>query len=393
MQSNLTGRIYYFDNARGIASILGVFYHVALIFSYPWKVNVDPEHFQKATIFFVQYLNIARMPLFLFISGFFALYSLKKYHKRIFVKRRFRRLFIPLVFGILLLLPVQKLILTGDLSIKEYFKLIYPGQYAWSLSHLWFLYHVFVFSLLLIPLFYVPPRVSKTIKMAVIFLNRNVILCILFWSALMFLGYKAGKEMETIIVSANDLFHFRQMGINLPVFLFGAYTFNSLNLVSKSCLTGKKKEILISAILYLLLVGIFQFLPPLKDLGWLLYSVMTFSLTVLWLNLIYRFLNFTNRYLKFISDASYAFYILHHPVVLLLGVMYVRLGRTSWLMLDFFLLIFLAIIITYLLYYILVFRSRLGSFIITGYIDPRDRKLPGELKVRIIRRISKRSGK
>jgi peptidoglycan/LPS O-acetylase OafA/YrhL len=390
MHSISNGRLYYFDNARGIASILGAFYHVALIFSFPWLVNIDPEYFLEETTFFIQYLNVARMPLFLFISGFFAMYSLNKYKKRIFVKRRFRRLFIPLLFGVLVILPLQFLILNGHINLKEFFGLIYPAKFTWSLSHLWFLYHVFVFSLLLIVLFYLPPGIKSMIDKALRFFNRNVFFIILFWSGLMFLGYKTGKEMEALIVSANDLFHFRTMGINLPVFLFGAYTFYFLDYVSERAISGRKKEIIVSTLFYVAFVVIFHLFPALNDLGWFLYSVMTFSLTLLWLNLIYRFLNYTNRYLGFISDASYAFYILHHPVIIFLGVLYVKLQRTSWLLLDYFILCFLSVALTYLLYYILVYKSRLGSFLVTGYLNEEDRKLPGRLKLKIYKRLRKR---
>lgn len=389
MQSTTNGRLYYFDNARGIASILGAFYHVAMIFSHPWEVNIDPQYFLEGTTFFIKYINVARMPLFLFISGFFAMYSLHKYKKRIFVIRRFRRLFIPLIFGVFVILPLQYLILNGHINYTQFFDLIFPAQYTWSLSHLWFLYHIFVFSLLLILLLYIPVKLKFLIEKVLYFFDRNVFLVILFWSGFMFLGYKAGKELESFVVSTNDLFDFRKMGINLPVFLFGAYTFYFLKYVSERGLTGKKREIIISTSIYVIFVVVFQLFPTLNDLGWLLYSVMTFSLTVLLLNLIYRFLNFTNRYLSFISDASYSFYILHHPVIIFLGVFYVKLQRTSWLWLDYFALCFLAISITYLLYYILVYRSRLGSFLITGYLNEEDRKLPGKLKLKILARLRK----
>lgn len=222
------------------------------------------------------------------------------------------------------------------------------------------------------------------------FFNRNVFLIILFWSGFMFLGYKAGKEMERLIISANDLFHFRNLGINLPVFLFGAYTFYYLGYISERGITGKKREIFVSTLIYVLFVMIFHIFPELNDIGWFLYSVMTFSLTLLWLNLIHRFLNYTNPHLSFISDASYAFYILHHPVIILLGVIYVQLQRTTWLLLDYFVLCFLSIALTYLLYYILVYKSRLGSFLVTGYLKEKDRKLLGNLKLKVYNRLTRR---
>ncbi len=381
-------RLFYFDNARGIASILGVFYHVALIFSYPWHVNIDPENFLPATEFFIEYLNVARMPLFLFISGFFAMYSLKKYRERKFLRRRIQRILVPLITGILIIVPLQQFIEEPNISLGQYLDIIFPFDDDFHLSHLWFLYHIYLFSLVLIVFYYLPSYFKKIIKRMISLLNRNVILAIGFWSLLMIVGHFAGRTVDWIISSDNDLLRLSKMGRNIPVFLFGAYTFLNMENMGKNCLTGKWKEIIFSGAIYTGIVILFQLIEPSLNLKWVLYLLMTFSLTVLWLNLIYKFLNFTNPLLRFISDASYAFYILHHPVIIILGMLYLKIGSSSILLIDYFILCFISILVTYFIYYFLVMKNRVGNFLITGFLKQEDKIRVDRLWRRNLRRKS-----
>jgi peptidoglycan/LPS O-acetylase OafA/YrhL len=301
------------------------------------------------------------------------MYSLKKYRERKFLRRRFQRILIPLIFGILIIVPLQEFVTGKSFSILKYTEAIFPLGDHFSLSHLWFLYHIYIFSLLLILIKYIPGIFKKPLNRLLLFMNNNIIFTILFWSLFMVTGHIAGSHIDWAINSNNDLLRLGMMGRNLPVFLFGAYTFLNLKNVSSNSLTSKWREITLSGIVYSSIVIIFQFIEPSENLMWTLYLFMSFSLTVFWLNLIYRFLNFTNPTFRFISNASYAFYILHHPVIIILGIFYIRLGRTSNLLIDYFVLCFIAIAITYTVYYFLVLRNSVGNFLITGYLKKEDK--------------------
>ena len=100
------------------------------------------------------------MPLLMLVAGTSTWYALERRSVRRFVRDRFTRVLIPLVAGTLLLSPVQVWMerrfrgqFAGSLLdfYPHFFDGIYPrGNFSWH--HLWFLAHLFVYSLLALPL-------------------------------------------------------------------------------------------------------------------------------------------------------------------------------------------------------------------------------------------------
>jgi hypothetical protein len=99
------------------------------------------------------------MPLLLFISGAGTYMALGSRTPRQFAGERFRRLFIPLLFGMLVIVPPQIYFerigqFTGYWNFyKTVFEFKpYPEGGSLSWHHLWFILYLFVFSLIAIPL-------------------------------------------------------------------------------------------------------------------------------------------------------------------------------------------------------------------------------------------------
>src|SRR5688500_7202306 len=102
------------------------------------------------------------MPLFMLLAGESAYYSLRKRGRRSFVMERVRHLLVPLLIGILVLVPPQVYLerrLSGAFGgslvafYPHFFEGVYPrGNLAWH--HLWFLGYLFVFGLAGLPLFH-----------------------------------------------------------------------------------------------------------------------------------------------------------------------------------------------------------------------------------------------
>ena len=100
------------------------------------------------------------MPLLMLVAGTSTWHALQRRSIRRFVRERFTRVLVPLVVGILLLVPVQVWMerrfrgqFSGSLLAfyPHFFQGIYPrGNFSWH--HLWFLAHLFVYSLLALPL-------------------------------------------------------------------------------------------------------------------------------------------------------------------------------------------------------------------------------------------------
>ncbi|MDR1781160.1 MAG: acyltransferase family protein [Tannerella sp.] len=155
-------RRYDIDSLRVLVFCLLIFYHVGMFFV-PWgfhlKNNVTYEWLTLPMLF----LNQWRLPLLFLISGIGTRYALSKRSARQFLSERFFRLFIPLVFGMLFIIPPQiyvERLANGQFSgnYLDYWTSqafaggAYPeGNVSWH--HLWFLNYLFNFSLLLTPVF------------------------------------------------------------------------------------------------------------------------------------------------------------------------------------------------------------------------------------------------
>jgi hypothetical protein len=103
-------------------------------------------------------LHFCRMPLLLFISGAGTYMALGKRTARQFVGERFKRLFIPLVFGMFIVVPPQMYYeyISRFSSYWDFYKTVfefqpYPeGSFSWH--HLWFILYLFIYSLTTLPL-------------------------------------------------------------------------------------------------------------------------------------------------------------------------------------------------------------------------------------------------
>lgn len=160
-QPEAARRLIYVDWLRVLA-VVGVFViHLCSPFD-PW----DEWHITNA-----QRIRLAGevivlmapwiMPLFMLLAGVSAWYSLARRENTTYLRERVIRLLVPLVVGTLLLVPPQVYLerrFRGQFGgsfwafYPHFFDGIYPrGNLSWH--HLWFLAHLFGYSLLTLPLF------------------------------------------------------------------------------------------------------------------------------------------------------------------------------------------------------------------------------------------------
>ncbi len=156
-------RKHFVDNLRWIAVMGLVPYHTIMLYNtfesfYVWVRGVPALN----TVLFVIYPWY--MPLLFALAGMSARYSLARRSGAAFVKERLKKLLLPLVLGILLIIPAQT-------YIAEVYHNGYTGgyfaQYAlfftkptdltgyaggFTPGHLWFLAYLFIISLLALPL-------------------------------------------------------------------------------------------------------------------------------------------------------------------------------------------------------------------------------------------------
>jgi hypothetical protein len=98
-------RLYFLDWLRVLAFGLLVFYHSGLIFV-DWGFHIRNNSVTDILKPPLLFLNQWRLLLLFFVSGAGTFFALGKRTGSVFVKERFVRLFIPLIFGILIIIPL-----------------------------------------------------------------------------------------------------------------------------------------------------------------------------------------------------------------------------------------------------------------------------------------------
>src|SRR6187551_1042544 len=151
---SLKTRIYFLDWLRVLAFSLLVFYHTGLIFV-DWGFHIQNDHFSEWLKLPMLFVNQWRLPLLFFVSGAGIYFALGTRSAGVFAKERLLRIFIPLVFGMFVVIPPQVYYewlhhetFTG--SYLDFYPL-YFSNITWN--HLWFLTYLFVYSLVALPLF------------------------------------------------------------------------------------------------------------------------------------------------------------------------------------------------------------------------------------------------
>jgi peptidoglycan/LPS O-acetylase OafA/YrhL len=158
MQPN---RQAYLDWLR-ILAIFGVlFFHSAMPFVAEWDWHIKNKETSNLMMEMNFFLGRFRMPLLFFISGAVAFYMLQKRTSAQFIGLRFRRLLIPLVFGMLTIVPLQVYMERLNQGFEGNFFEFYPtifstgpypeGNMSWH--HLWFIAYLFVYDVILAPVF------------------------------------------------------------------------------------------------------------------------------------------------------------------------------------------------------------------------------------------------
>ncbi len=145
--SNVRIRRYDIDALRVIAIGLLLIYHTAIGFQ-GWGTMIGfitNDTSLPALWSVMAIINIWRIPLLFFVSGMGVYFALQnRTWKQLFMERG-RRIFIPFIFGSVVIVPIHIFILQSYYSLKPTY-LPNPG-------HLWFLGNIFLYVILLFPIF------------------------------------------------------------------------------------------------------------------------------------------------------------------------------------------------------------------------------------------------
>ncbi len=143
-----TERRYDIDWLRVIAIGLLLIYHIAIVFQ-PWALFIGfikSDESLEALWKPMTMLNVWRIPFLFFVSGMGLYFAMRKRNWKQLLLERTKRILLPFAFGIVAITPLHMYI------FQKYYHMplgYYPHQ-----GHLWFLGNIFVYVLLLLPVFY-----------------------------------------------------------------------------------------------------------------------------------------------------------------------------------------------------------------------------------------------
>ena len=141
-------RRYDVDWLRTLALGLLIIYHVAITFQ-PWApsigfiVNDKPLEWVWTTMGMI---NVWRIPILFLISGMGVCFAMQRRNWQELLQDRTLRILLPFAFGFFFITPISAFFVNYYYGVNDY--------YEAHAGHLWFLANLFVYVLVLMPVFY-----------------------------------------------------------------------------------------------------------------------------------------------------------------------------------------------------------------------------------------------
>lgn len=324
---NVQDRRYDIDWLRIFAMIVILLFHCARFFNNEdWHVKNNQLSFGISV--FVGIIAQWIMPLFFVLSAMSTFYSLCYRKDKQYIGERFKRLVIPLVFGTFVLIPPQVYIervthsqFVGSFIefFPHYFDGLYGfgGNFAWMGLHLWYLGFLFIFSLLMLPVFrYLRSKaIQDFIYRVAVFFRKP--------GAVFLLAIPIGI-IESLINLQPEVIGRRDFGgwsplVYLVFFVIGYLVASDTQFkesIENHRIPAAAMGMITTAVGFFLINSeysyrtyLFAFLRAFNSWFWLV-AILGFG---------GKHLFFNNALLKYANEAVLPFYILHQTVIVMLG--------------------------------------------------------------------------
>lgn len=378
-----SGKSRHHDNDwLTVGAMLTVFlFHCARFFNQEdW--HVKNNQLSDGMSLFVAIVVQWIMPLFFVLSGTSSFYSLASRDSGAYLQDRFRRLVIPLIFGMfVVLVPVQVWIERSSHGqfqgsflefYPHYFNGLYPlwGNFAWMGLHLWYLEVLFAFTLLTLPLFLYLKKAEarELLSRAAAFFSKgaNIFLLAVPLLIVELLVDLQPKGIGARVFGGWSLFSY------LVIFPTGFLIASDARYTA--ALERLRYVSLVLGLLTTSLIASFHFhIAPTGDWTYATEVFVRSFNSWFWLAAILGFgstyLNFENAFLKYAREAVLPFYVLHQTVIVIIG-----FNIAHWeagVMVKYLLLATVSFAIIVILYHLLIQRINILRFLFGMKVNRR----------------------
>jgi glucan biosynthesis protein C len=325
-------RLYFLDWLRVLAMLGIFFFHNSRFYD-----SFSDWHIKNATTnigatAFVGFASLWIMPLFFLIAGAGTCLAMKTRNPGQYVLERTTRLLVPLIFGMLVIVVPQAYFqaIFHGVQLSQYNFLQIYGLYLTTLPelqwfHLWFLADLFVFSIVLLPLFVNWEKGGKSVvaRLAEVVdkpwaLLLTLVLPIMLIDIFVYPGGYWGDRMSS-------------GGWNIITYVWFFVSGYLLFANERIIETIKKLSWLMlgmGVVSGLCAAGFFldELANPVPNYGsaafavaQILQAIAVWGFLLAFLGLTGRFLNLSNRFLSYANEAVLPFYILHQTVIISIG--------------------------------------------------------------------------
>jgi len=323
-------RRHELDWLRVFAFFLLIFFHAGMPFvAHNWHIN-NAETSVGMTYLW-NFFHNWRMPLLFVISGAGIWYALGNKTGTGFVKERMKRLLIPLVFGIFVIVAPQvyfQRMFEGQVfnSYIDFYPHFFDGHVFeggnFTPNHLWFIYALFFYCIAALPLllFLKSSNGKLALNKLANILTMPMGIYIMLLPLYLSLRYLKPYGMEYVF----EYYH-------LVLVVIG-FILVSKDKIMESIQSHRLVSIIIAAIfisysMYTEMNNISLSIDNIYFITALGYGSLIFAL----LGYARRYLNFSNAFLKYTNEAVYPFYILHQTITVILAFYIVPLEMNIWL--------------------------------------------------------------
>jgi hypothetical protein len=294
-----------------------------------WGFHIKNPQTSRSLEAGMLFVNQWRLPLLFLISGAAARFSLRRRTSGQFAIDRLKRLGIPLVFGMLVIVPPQVYYerLTQGATYKTFFHYLpdafkgrYPeGNLSWH--HLWYLAYVLVYALISVPIFKyaMSEKGALLIKKVAAFFERPGRV-FLFIVPLIVSDILLRPHWPTTHNLVED---WANLTFSYIIFLYG-FVICSSDSFSETLQRHRLVALVLGMISATALYTIFwphegQWTPLFFVAFCLVKNLNLWSWMIAILGFARIYLNRPGRTIRYANEAVYPFYVLHQTVIIALG--------------------------------------------------------------------------